>query len=43
MKQKKLIVERLTLSKPYPTIKLCKDGNNLVFSLLSFYIRIGVR
>ena len=29
-------IEKAQLSKPYPFIKLVRDGKDLVFSLLSF-------
>jgi len=31
--------EIVKLSKPYPFIKIKRDGRDFVFSLLSFYIR----
>ena len=33
-------IETYRLSKPYPLIKLGRDGKDLVFSFLSFYMRI---
>lgn len=33
-------IEHYTLSAPYPLIKLVKDGRDVVFSFLSFYLRI---
>ena len=32
--------ETLILSKPYPFIKMIKDGKDFVFSFLRFYIRL---
>lgn len=35
-------LEHYKLSKPYPFIKLIRDGQDIVFSFLSFYLRINL-
>ena len=36
----KMKVENYRLSKPYPMLKIAKDGNDLVFSFFCFYLRM---
>ena len=34
-------LERLIMSKPYPTIKAVKDGRAFVFSVGKYYFRLS--
>jgi hypothetical protein len=34
-------IQAYRLSAPYPFVKLVRDGRDIVFSFMSFYIRIG--
>jgi hypothetical protein len=33
-------IETYKLNKPYPIFKFCKDNQDIVISIFSFYVRI---